>query len=229
MDFYKGEIILINKDKGWTSFDVVNKVRNIIRRKYGQKLKVGHAGTLDPLASGLLIICTGKKTKSINEFMGLDKEYIATVGFGATTPSYDLETDFDNHYPTDHLTEELLQKTLETFKGIQKQTPPIFSAKKIKGQKAYNIARKGKQVDIKEVEVNFKEIELLEANLPEQALIRLLVSKGTYIRSFAHDLGQKLGTGSYLKDLIRTKIGNFSLEDSMTITEFEQLVKNIIL
>lgn len=229
MDFYAGEIILINKDKGWTSFDVVNKIRNIIRRKYGQKLKVGHAGTLDPLASGLLIVCTGKKTKSINEFTGLDKEYIATVGFGATTPSYDLETDFDKHYSTEHLTEELLRDTLETFKGIQKQTPPIYSAKKVKGQKAYNIARKGKQVDIKEVEVNFKEIELVDAKLPEEAKIRLLVSKGTYIRSFANDLGQKLDTGAYLKDLIRTKIGNFTLDDAMTINEFEQLVNNIIL
>lgn len=229
MDFYKGEIILINKDKGWTSFDVVNKVRNIIRRKYGQKVKVGHAGTLDPLASGLLIICTGKKTKSINDFMGFDKEYIATVGFGATTPSYDLEIDFDKHYDTEHLTEELLQKTLKTFKGKQKQTPPIYSAKKIKGQKAYDIARKGEQVKIKEVEVNFKEIELLEANLPEQAKIRLLVSKGTYIRSFSHDLGQRMQTGAYLKDLVRTKIGDFSIQKAMTVTEFEELVKNIIL
>jgi len=227
MDFYQGEILFIDKQKTWTSFDVVNKLRNLIRRKYDKKVKIGHAGTLDPLATGLLILCTGTKTKSIEQFMGLDKEYVAKIAFGATTPSYDLETEFDATYPTEHLSEKLVKEALKTFKGKQKQRPPLYSAKKIKGEKAYDIARRGDKAEIKEVEVEFKEIELLESNLPDYITIRLLVSKGTYIRSFAHDLGEKLNTGAYLIELRRTKIGDFKVEEALDVNAFENLLKTL--
>ncbi len=227
MNFYEGEVLLFNKPKEWTSFDVVNKVRNVIRRKYGKKLKVGHAGTLDPLASGLLIICTGRMTKQISNYSGLDKEYIAKINFGATRPSFDKETEIDKHFDNQHITQGLLEKTLSTFLGKQEQTPPVFSAKKINGQKAYINARKGKDVEMRTVVVEFKELELLEHNLPETATIRLVVSKGTYIRSFADDLGKRLNSGAYLDELQRTKIGNFSLNNAMTPQEFEEMVQNM--
>lgn len=227
MDFYKGEVLKIDKYKNWTSFDVVNKLRNLIRKKYGKKIKIGHAGTLDPLATGLLIICSGLKTKEINSFMGLDKEYIATIGLGATTPSFDLETVFDGFYPTEHINIELIKQSLKSFEGRQIQTPPIYSAKKINGEKAYNIARRGDNVKIKKIEVEFKEIELLEANLPDNIIIRMVVSKGTYIRSFANDLGKKLKSGAYLKELRRTKIGDFNVEEAMDIAAFERLLKKL--
>jgi tRNA pseudouridine55 synthase len=227
MDFYEGEILLINKPKEWTSFDVVNKVRNVIRRKFEKKLKVGHAGTLDPLASGLLIICTGKKTKQISEFSGLDKEYIAKIVFGATRPSFDKETEIDKHFDNQHITVNKLEKGLNSFMGVQEQTPPVFSAKKINGQKAYINARKGKEVQMRTVNVEFKKIDLLEHNLPENATIKLLVSKGTYIRSFADDLGKRLNSGAYLDELIRTKIGSFSLEDAITPEQFEDMVNQL--
>lgn len=227
MDFYQGEVLKINKYKNWTSFDVVNKLRNLIRKKYGKKIKIGHAGTLDPLASGLLILCTGSKTKEIKSFMGMNKEYIATIGLGATTPSFDLETEFDAHYPTDHINIDLIKETLKSFEGKQIQTPPLYSAKKINGEKAYNIARRGETVEIKKIEVEFKEIELLEANLPDNIVLRMVVSKGTYIRSFANDFGKKLNSGAYLKDLKRTKIGNFKVEEAMDITAFEKFLKTL--
>jgi tRNA pseudouridine55 synthase len=227
MNFFEGEVLLFNKPKDWTSFDVVNKVRNVIRRKYGKKLKVGHAGTLDPLATGLLIVCTGKMTKRINEFSGLDKEYIATINFGATTPSYDKETQINKEYSKEHITSDILNNTLDTFLGRYQQTPPIYSAKKINGKKAYESARNGEDVKLKAVEVEFKEIEILDTDLPDSAVIRLLVSKGTYIRSFANDLGQKLNSGAYLSDLKRTKIGSFELKDAFDINYFENLVDAI--
>ncbi|MBN2662314.1 MAG: tRNA pseudouridine(55) synthase TruB [Bacteroidales bacterium] len=228
-DFFEGQMLLINKPKEWTSFDVVNKVRNVIRRKYEKKLKVGHAGTLDPLASGLLILCTGKMTKKIADFSGLDKEYIAEITFGATTPTYDLEAEPDTFFDKEHITEDLLNYTLAKFIGKQNQSPPIFSAKKINGQKAYEIARKGKDFEMKKVEVEFKEIQLLEHNLPNNATIRLKVSKGTYIRSFAFDLGQKLNSGAYLSDLIRTKIGDYNLNEATELNDFQEKVNNIII
>ena len=227
MNFFEGEILLIDKPLEWTSFDVVNKVRNLIRRKYGKKLKVGHAGTLDPLATGLLILCTGKFTKRISEFSGLDKEYTATVTFGATTPSFDKETEINEHFENKHITEDLLKDKLKSFLGEYEQTPPIYSAKKIKGQKAYEFARNGENVKMKRVTVTIKNIELLEHNLPESAKIKLTVSKGTYIRSFAYDLGKSLDSGAYLESLRRTKIGNFDVKDAYTIPEFEEIVKNI--
>lgn len=224
MDFYAGEVLLFDKPQNWSSFDVVNKIRIQIKMKYGKKLKVGHAGTLDPLATGLLILCTGKKTKQIESFQGKDKEYIATIKFGATTPTYDLESEPDKFFETKHITNELVKETLDSFIGKQLQTPPIFSAKKINGEKAYINARMGKEVKMKKSEIEIKEIEILETNLPEEIKLRMVVSKGTYIRSFAYDLGQKLHSGGYLKRLIRTKIGNFLLEDAYSIKDFEKML-----
>lgn len=224
MDFYAGEVLLFDKPQNWSSFDVVNKVRIQIKMKYGKKLKVGHAGTLDPLATGLLILCTGKKTKQIESFQGKDKEYIATIKFGATTPTYDLESEPDKFFETKHITKELVKETLDSFIGKQLQTPPIFSAKKINGEKAYISARMGKDVKMKKSEIEIKEIEILETNLPKEIKIRMVVSKGTYIRSFAYDLGQKLNSGGHLKRLIRTKIGNFLLEDAYSIEDFEKIL-----
>lgn len=227
MDFFEGETLLINKPIQWTSFDVVNKVRNVIRRKFDQKLKVGHAGTLDPLASGLLILCTGKMTKKISDFSELNKEYIAKIIFGATTPSFDKETEIDEHFEKNHITEEFLKETLKGFLGKQEQIPPKFSAKKIDGEKAYIKARKGQEVIMKTVIVDFQEIEILEQNLPETATIRLTVSKGTYIRSFAHDLGERLNSGAYLDELKRTAIGNFKIKDAYELDDFVQLVNEM--
>ncbi|MBN2893254.1 MAG: tRNA pseudouridine(55) synthase TruB [Bacteroidales bacterium] len=225
LNFYTGEILLFDKPREWSSFDVVNKTRILIKIKFGKKLKVGHAGTLDPLATGLLILCTGKKTKEISEFSGLDKEYIATIAFGNTTPSYDLETEPDKFYKTEQITEDKLIEALKTFEGKQMQTPPIFSAKKINGEKAYINARLGKEVEVRQQEIDIKEIEVLDANLPHEVKIRMVVSKGTYIRSFAHDLGQKLNSGAYLKNLIRTKIGNFDLKNAYSLEDFEKVVQ----
>lgn len=225
LNFYEGETLLLDKPKEWSSFDVVNKTRILIKRKFGKKLKVGHAGTLDPLATGLLILCTGRKTKTISSFSNLDKEYIAKIAFGATTPSYDLETEPDAHFEKSHINLELLEKTLEEFKGKQLQRPPIFSAKKVNGEKAYINARLGKEIEVRKQEIEIKEIEILKNNLPDEIEVRLLVSKGTYIRSFAHDLGQKLNSGAYLKNLIRTKIGNFELKNAYSIEEFEKIVE----
>ncbi len=227
MDFFEGELLLFNKPKEWTSFDVVNKVRNVIRRKYNRKIKVGHAGTLDPLASGLLILCTGRMTKKISEFSGLNKEYIAKINFGATRPSFDKETEIDKHFETKQITENFLLETIKKFQGKQEQIPPKFSAKKIAGEKAYEIARRGGEVKMKSVIVEFHEIEMLENNLPQTATIRLLVSKGTYIRSFANDLGKALNSGAYLDELQRTAIGEHKLENAYEIDEFVQLVNNL--
>ncbi len=221
-DFEKGEILLIDKPQGWTSFDVVAKIRNAIRKYTGKKIKVGHAGTLDPMATGLLIIATGKKTKEINSLQLLDKEYIATIKLGATTPSDDAETQPDNFYPTKHITEDLIKETLNSFLGKQKQIPPKYSAKKIKGKKAYQLARQGKDFEMKPVEVEFKEIEILSLSLPDELTVRLVVSKGTYIRSFARDLGQNLNSGGYLTALRRTKVGSFSINQAISIEDFLQ-------
>ena len=187
--FEEGQVLLFNKPLYWTSFDLVNKVRIIIRSTLGiKKIKVGHAGTLDPLASGLMIICTGRETKKIDEFRDLDKEYVATIHLGATTPSFDLETETDEQYPTDHITEDLVREVLNGFLGEQMQVPPIFSAKLIAGKRAYEYARKGIEKTLKPVAIYFREIEmLLFYDLPE-IKVRLVCSKGTYIRSFARDL-----------------------------------------
>lgn len=218
---------MFNKPVYWTSFDLVNKVRIMLLKMLKiKKLKVGHAGTLDPLAGGLMIICTGRATKRIDEFRDLDKEYIATFRLGETTPSFDLETETDNKYPTDHITEEIVRETLKGFLGEQKQLPPMYSAKLIAGKRAYEFARKGIHKDLEPVTVFFREIELLSFNLPE-VKIRLVCSKGTYIRSFAKDFGQALRSGSYLSGLERTAIGPHHLSKAYDLEKFQDYIEQM--
>jgi len=215
---------LFNKPLYWTSFDLVNKIRIIIQSNLGvKKIKVGHAGTLDPLATGLMIICTGRATKRIEEFRDLDKEYIATFHLGKTTPSYDLETETDNQYPTDHITEEKVRETLDNFLGEQKQLPPMYSAKMIAGKRAYKFARKGIRKELMPVTVFFRKIELLSFGIPETK-IRMLCSKGTYIRSFARDFGLALKSGSYLSAIERTAIGSYHVSNAYDIKKFQEYV-----
>ena len=223
--FEEGMVLLFNKPLYWTSFDLVNKVRIIIRSRLGiKKIKVGHAGTLDPLASGLMIICTGRETKNIDSFRDLDKEYVATIHLGETTPSFDLETETDNHYPTEHITEEAIRKVLNDFLGEQMQIPPIYSAKMVAGKRAYEYARKGVEKKLEPVVVFFKEIELLSFSMPD-IKIRVVCSKGTYIRSFARDIGLALKSGGFLSALERTAIGKFNLNLAYDIEKFEELVE----
>jgi tRNA pseudouridine55 synthase len=222
--FEEGQILSFNKPLYWTSFDLVNKVRIMIRSTLQiKKIKVGHAGTLDPLASGLMIICTGRATKKIDEFRDLDKEYVATFHLGETTPSFDLETETDRSYPVEHITEELVRNVLESFRGEQKQLPPQYSAKQIDGKRAYEFARKGQVTELTAVPVCFHEIELLSFNMPEVS-VRLKCSKGTYIRSFARDLGVALDSGAYLSSLERTSIGNYNVRDSFTLDTFQEFI-----
>lgn len=226
-DFEKGQVLLFDKPLYWTSFDLVNKVRIIIKSTFGiKKIKVGHAGTLDPLASGLMIICTGRATKRIREFRDSDKEYFATIHLGETTPSFDLETESDKKYPTDHITKELVQNTLKEFLGDQKQYPPLHSAKLLKGKRAYEYARKGIQKELEPVNVTFREIELVSFGIPEMK-IRILCSKGTYVRSFANDLGQALDSGAYLSALERTSIGSYQLKNAYTIEKFQKIIEDL--
>lgn len=226
-NFEEGEVLLFDKPLYWTSFDLVNKVRIIIKSKLGiKKIKAGHAGTLDPLASGLMIICTGKATKRIEEFRDLDKEYIATIHLGATTPSYDLETEVNGKYPFEHINENLVITTLKGFVGEQQQIPPVHSAKMINGTRAYEYARKGIHKEMTPATVNFREVELLSYEIPEMK-IRILCSKGTYIRSFARDLGKALGSGAYLSSLERTAIGPCLIKNAFTLESFELFVKEM--
>jgi tRNA pseudouridine55 synthase len=225
--FEEGQVLLFNKPLYWTSFDLVNKVRMMIRSAFGiKKIKVGHAGTLDPLASGLMIICTGRATKKIDEFRDMDKEYVATFHLGKTTPSFDLETETDNQYPTDHITEEIVKDTLDSFLGEQKQLPPMYSAKLINGKRAYEFARKGIHKELEPVTVFFREIELLSFSIPETK-IRLVCSKGTYIRSFARDFGLALKSGSYLSALERTAIGSYHVSKAYDIEKFQEYVEQM--
>lgn len=218
----EGQVLSFDKPLYWTSFDLVNKVRIMIKSILGiRNIKVGHAGTLDPLASGLMIICTGRATKRIEEFRDLDKEYIATFHIGETTPSFDLETEVNFHFPSDHINEQLVLKTLDQFKGAQKQLPPLYSAKMIDGKRAYEYARKGVQKELVPVDVFFREIELLSFTMPE-VTVRILCSKGTYIRSFARDLGTALNSGAYLSALERTSIGEFSVKNTYNLQTFEE-------
>ena len=223
-DYQAGEVILIDKPLGWTSFDVVNKVRWRIKHTLKlKKIKVGHAGTLDPLASGLLILCTGKFTKNIEEYQAQEKEYLATFRLGATTPCYDLEKEIDRTFPTEHITKELIYQAVETFKGTIQQTPPIFSAVKIAGTRAYDSARANKEVVIEPRTIHIAEFEITNINFPDVE-VRIVCSKGTYIRAIARDLGEKLNSGAHLVALRRTKIGNFSVENALNI---ETLLDNI--
>lgn len=232
-DFQSGVIIPINKPYEWTSFDVVKKVKNQIVRKLRQTLdirfksfKVGHAGTLDPLAEGLVLICTGKATKKVNQLMADEKEYIATIELGKTTPSYDLETDYDNTFPTDHINEDLVNNILKSFIGEQDQVPPVYSAKNINGKRAYEYARKGEEIELKANRITIYEIELLNYKMP-LITIKVVCSKGTYIRSLAYDIGKKLNNGGHLVKLIRTRIGSYKLDSSLTIEELENILSNL--
>ena len=225
--FEEGSVLLFDKPVYWTSFDLVNKVRIMIRSTFGiKKIKVGHAGTLDPLASGLMIICTGKATKKIDEFRDLDKEYIATFHVGETTPSFDLETETDNQYPTDHIKEEMVKDVLVGFLGEQKQLPPMYSAKLIEGKRAYEFARKGIEKKLEPVTIYFREIELISFSIPE-IKIRMVCSKGTYIRSFARDFGIALKSGSYLSALERTAIGTNHVSKAFTLEKFKEYVEQM--
>lgn len=222
--YQDGQVILIDKPLEWTSFDVVNKIRHLLKKKFDyKKIKVGHAGTLDPLATGLLIVCTGKQTKQIENYQAQQKEYITTIKLGATTPSYDLETKENQIFDTKHITRELLEKNLNKFIGEQEQIPPIFSAQKINGKRAYKIARQGENVELKAKKINIYDIELLNFNIPFFE-IKINCSKGTYIRSVARDIGNLLHSGAYLHKLQRTKIGDFSVENALNIFEFEKKI-----
>ena len=224
-DFLKGSIILIDKPLGWSSFDLVNKVRILLQKRFRyRRLKVGHAGTLDPLAKGLMVICTGNATKDIIKYTQLDKEYIATICLGKTTPSYDLETEVNQTYPISHITREKLQKVLRRFTGKIKQIPPLFSAKRMKGKRAYDYARSGENIEMKPNVVYIREIELLEFNRPVLVL-RIKCGKGTYIRALARDIGESLDSGAHLVALKRTAIGDFLISDAFTLKNFEEKIK----
>ena len=225
MNFKNGEIIYINKPYKWTSFGVVNKVRYLVCRKQGvKKMKVGHAGTLDPLATGVMILCTGKATRRIEEFQYQTKEYVATIKLGATTPSFDLEKEIDATYPTEHITRELVEETLKSFIGTIEQIPPAFSACKIDGKRAYDLARKGEEVELKAKTLVIDEIELLECELPV-IKIRVVCSKGTYIRALARDIGTALNSGAHLIGLERTRGGDIKLTDCLTLDEVEAWIE----
>jgi len=219
-DFKNGQILLFDKPLEWTSFQLVNKVRWLIRSHCGiKKIKVGHAGTLDPLATGLLIICTGKFTKRIQELQGQEKEYTGTFTLGATTPSYDLETEVDNTFPVDHLNEEVLNNAIPKFLGEIEQYPPVFSALKKDGKRLYEYARKGEEVKIDSRKVSISSFTLTRINLPEVDF-QVRCSKGTYIRSLAHDFGKAVESGGHLSALRRTKIGDFNVNDSYDLDRF---------
>lgn len=224
-DFQKGEILLFDKELDWTSFDLVRKLRNFLCRKTGiKKLKVGHAGTLDPKATGLMIVCTGKETKNIDQIQAKEKEYVATIKLGATTPSYDLETAEDQAFETSHLSQDFVQETLKKFMGETDQVPPLFSAVKIAGKRAYEHARKGNDVVLQPKKIVISEIEILNFS-PDEVVLRIVCSKGTYIRALARDLGEALGSGAYLVGLCRTRIGEMKLEDAWNISDFLEKFK----
>tara|TARA_B100000795_G_scaffold90038_1_gene65516 strand:+ start:3829 stop:4521 length:693 start_codon:yes stop_codon:yes gene_type:complete len=219
-DYKNGQVLLIDKPLTWTSFQVVNKLRWEIRQRFNiKKIKVGHAGTLDPLATGLLIICTGKQTKEIHVYQGQIKEYTGTITLGATTPSYDLETEINQTFSTEHITEDLLKETTQQFIGDIQQKPPIFSAIKKDGKRLYELARKGETTEINARTVTVSEFEITNINLPEVDF-KVVCSKGTYIRSLAFDFGNALNSGAHLSALRRTKIGDFSVDKANSVDGF---------
>ncbi len=224
-EFLEGKVVLIDKEIDWTSFDVVNKLRGSLKTILKiPKIKVGHAGTLDPLATGLVIICTGRATKSIESFQALEKEYMAEITLGATTPSFDLETKIDERFPVDHIDKELLEASLQQFIGDIPQVPPKFSAKQINGKRAYELARQGEEVKMRTNIVTIYEIELIEFSSPK-LVIRVRCGKGTYIRSLANDLGISLNSGAHLSGLKRTKIGDYHVNDAEKIGDFVKKLK----
>ena len=225
MNFIEGEILYIDKPLGWTSFDAVKRVRGALTRRMGvKKLKVGHAGTLDPLATGVMIICTGRATKRIEQLQAGVKEYVATIAIGATTPSFDLETDIDALYPAGHVTEQAVRDVLTQFTGRIEQVPPSYSAIKVDGHRAYNAARKGKEVELKAKRLVIDEIELLDCQLPS-ITIRVVCSKGTYIRALARDIGEALNSGAHLTALRRTRVGNVRVEHCLEPLKFKEWVE----
>ena len=227
MDFQDGEILYVNKPYRFTSFDLVNKMRWQLCRALGvKKLKVGHAGTLDPLATGVMIVCTGRATKRIEEFQAHTKEYIATLRLGATTPSFDLEKEIDAYYPTEHITRPMVEEVLSRFVGTIEQVPPTFSAIKVGGVRAYDMARKGRDVELKPKTLVIDEIEVLHCGLPDEPSlqIRVVCSKGTYIRALARDIGVALGSGAHLTALRRTRVGDVTIDKCLTL---EQLVERL--
>ncbi len=222
----KGEVFYLDKPLGWTSFDVVKRIRGKLHHRLGiKKLKVGHAGTLDPLATGVLIVCTGKMTKQIDELQAHVKEYVAEITLGATTPSFDLETPIDATYPTEHITREQVEQVLrQQFVGSIKQVPPSYSACKVDGHRAYKMARKGKEVELKAKELVIDEIELLSYSMP-RIEIRVVCSKGTYIRALARDIGQALGSGAHLTALRRTRVGGVRVDDCLQVPDMLDLLE----
>ncbi len=226
-DWKEGVVLLFDKPLHWTSFNLVSKVRSLLRHKYGlKKIKVGHAGTLDPLATGLLVVCVGKATKQVPTLQGLPKEYIADIRLGATTPSYDLETQIDKEYPTEHINEELIREVLKGFLGDQMQVPPLFSAKFVDGGRAYNLARKGVQMELDPAPITIYDIELVAMQMPI-ITVKVNSSKGTYIRALARDVGMALQSGAHLVGLRRTAIGAMHIDGALTIEQFEKNLQSM--
>lgn len=227
MDFITGEILILDKPLGWTSFDAVKRVRGALTRRMKiKKLKVGHAGTLDPLATGVMVICTGRATKRIDELQAGVKEYVATLALGATTPSFDLETEIDATYPTEHITRELVMDTLSRFHGTIQQIPPAFSAVKIDGQRAYKMARNGQTPELKAKTLVIDDIELLDY-AQDSITLRIVCSKGTYIRALARDIGEALGSGAHLTALRRTRVGDFSIDSCMSVDDAAEMIRTV--
>lgn len=225
MNYITGEILYVDKPLGWTSFDAVKRIRGAVQRRLEvKKFKVGHAGTLDPLATGVMIICTGRATKRIEELQAGVKEYIATLALGATTPSFDLETEIDATYPTDHITRSLVEQTLTQFTGTIQQVPPAYSAVKVDGHRAYQMARKGREVELKAKTLVIDEIELLDF-APQSITLRIVCSKGTYIRALARDIGQALGSGAHLSALRRTRVGDVSVDQCLSVDQCCELIR----
>lgn len=227
MNFLAGETIYVDKPYGWTSFDVVKRIRGVMLRRLGvKKMKVGHAGTLDPLATGVMIIVSGKSTKLIEQLQSGVKEYIATIALGATTPSFDLETEIDARYPTGHISQPQVEEMLRKFTGRIEQVPPAFSACKVDGKRAYHIARKGKAVELKPKVLVIDEIELLKYS-QEEITIRVVCSKGTYIRALARDIGEALGSGGHLTALRRTRVGDATIDRCLQLDEAVEMLRNV--
>ncbi len=226
MDFISGEIIGIDKPLGWTSFDAVKRIRGAIQRRLNvKKFKVGHAGTLDPLATGVLIICTGRATREMERLQNGTKEYVAALHLGATTPSFDLETDIDATYPYEHISEDMIKEVLPHFTGHIMQVPPVYSAVKVDGKRAYKYARKGAEVELKAKPLVIEQLEMLPSELPELKL-RIVCSKGTYIRALTRDIGAALGSGAHLTALSRTRVGNISLSDCLSVDQAVDKIAN---
>ncbi|CAG5085179.1 tRNA pseudouridine(55) synthase TruB [Parvicella tangerina] len=225
-DFAAGEVLLVDKPLNWTSFQVVNKLRYPLKKLYKKKrFKVGHAGTLDPLATGLLVICTGKMTKSINGFVQDAKVYTGIIKLGATTPSFDLETEIDKTYPVDHITPGRVEEVRKQFLGEQEQVPPVFSAKQIDGKRAYEYAREGKEVKMRVAQICIHELELDFKN-GDELHFEVNCSKGTYIRSLANDIGKALNSGGHLIELRRTQSGDFNIKDAKSVEEWVKIIKS---